>query len=207
MTHLAQVTLISASADSADNQSNGFYVSDSGILPAEFDAWAVALKTFYDTCYSAGALRGMVQSNHLVKFYDVSGAPPNYPVYETTFNLASAPAATDLPQEVALAVSYKNNSNNSVLRARRRGRIYISGWTETANTAGRPTSTAATFLAQGYKDYCDDVNVIGSLTAVIYSRVQDITNEVEEVWCDNEWDTQRRRGGVATTRYTYSVTP
>jgi hypothetical protein len=207
MTHLAQVTLLAASADSADNQSNGFYVSDSGISTGEFDSWAVAIKTFYDTCYSGGALRGMEQNNHIVKFYDVTGSPPNYPVYETTFNLATSPAAIDLPMEVALCASYKNNTNNSVLRARRRGRIYISGWTETANTSGRPTSTATNALAQGYKDYCDDVNVIGTLTAVIYSRVQDIVNNVEEVWCDNEWDIQRRRGGVATSRTTYTVTP
>jgi hypothetical protein len=207
MTHLAQVTLISATTDSADNQSNGFYVSDSGIITAEFDAWNTAIKTFYDTAYSAGALRGMTQSGHIVKFYNISNPAPNYPVYETTFSLATNPAAVEMPQEVALAVSYKNNTNNTVLRARRRGRIYISGWTEAANSAGRPSSTAYQFLAQGYKDYCDDVNVIGGLTAVIYSRVQDITNNVEEVWCDNEWDTQRRRGGKSTTRQTYTVTP
>jgi len=207
MTTLAQVTLISASTDTADNNTNGFYVSDSGITEAEMDSWTVALKTFYDTCYSGGALRFAVANNHIVKFYDVGGAPPNYPIYETTFNLATATAAIDMPMEVALAVSYKNNTNNTVLRARRRGRIYISGWTEAANTSGRPTSTATNALAQGYKDYCDDVNVIGTLSAVIYSRVQDITNNVEEVWCDNEWDTQRRRGGKATTRTTYTVTP
>jgi len=207
MTTLAQVTLLTAGADSADNQSNGFYVSDSGISEANMDSWTTALQTFYSSLIALQALKGLAQNNHIVKFYDVGGAPPNYPVYETTWNFANANPATDLPQEVALAVSYKNNSNNSVPRARRRGRIYISGWSEARNTAGRPTNTAYESLATAYADYCDDVNVIAAFTAVIYSRVQDITNNVEEVWCDNEWDTVRRRGGVATIRSTALVTP
>lgn len=207
MTTFAQTTLLVASGVSADNQSNGFHVSDSGITEADMDAWTTAIKTFYDYCYSVGALRGMASSNHIIKFYDVGGAPPNYPIYETTFNLAVTPAAIDLPPEVALAVSYKNVTNNSVLRARRRGRIYISGWTESANTAGRPSTAAYEGLAQAYADYCDDVNVISTLTAGIYSPTQDILSEVEEVWCDDAWDTQRRRGWAATARETIPVTP
>lgn len=207
MTTLAQVTLITKSTNTADYQSNGFYVSDSGYTTAELDAWAAAIKTFYDDCYTDGALRGFNQNNHIVKFYDVGGAPPNYPVYETTFNLTTNPGNIELPMEVALAVSYKNNSQNTVLRARRRGRIYISGWASARNAVGRPDNAAFQGVSTAYTDYCDTVNTIGSLTAVIYSRVQNITCEVEEVWADNEWDTQRRRGGTATTRSTNTVTP
>ena len=207
MTTLAQVTLITKTLDSADYQTNGFYVSDSGYTTAELDSWAAAIKTFYDDVYTDGGMRGFEQNNHIIKFYDVVGTPPNYPVYETSFNLTALPAAVELPMELCLAVSYKNNSSNNVLRARRRGRIYISGWATARNSQGRPDSAAYTGLATAYKDYCDTVNTIGSLTAVIYSRVQDIVNNVEEVWCDNEWDTQRRRGGEATTRTTLTVTP
>ena len=156
---------------------------------------------------AGGGMRGLAQNNHIVKFYEVGGGPPNYPVYETSFNFTAAPNAVDLPPEVALCVSYKNNTNNSVLRARRRGRIYLSGWGEASNTDGRPTSTAIDALVAAYRDYCDDVNVIGTLSAVIYSRVQDITNNVEEVWVDNAWDTQRRRGVSATSRTSLTVTP
>jgi len=207
MTLLAQTTLIASSANSADNQSNGFYVSESGYTEANLDTWATAIKTFYEGCVTAGAMLGIAQNNHIIKFYDVGAPAPNYPVYETTFNLATSVNATDLPQEVALCVSYRNNTQNSVLRARRRGRIYISGWAESRNTAGRPTSAAYQGLAQAYKDYCDAVNVISGFTAVVYSRVQDITSEIEEVWCDDEWDTMRRRGGKPTARYSLSVTP
>lgn len=205
MTLLAQVTLITKTGDSADYQTNGFYASESGYTTGELDSWANALKTFYDDIYTDGGLRGFAQNNHLVKFYNVGGTPPNYPVYETTFNLTTNPVAIELPMEMCLAVSYRNNSNNTVLRARRRGRIYISGWASARNAAGRPDAAAYQGLCTAYTDYCDTLNTIGSLTAVIYSRVQDITNNVEEVWCDNEWDTQRRRGGVATARETQTV--
>jgi len=207
MTYLAQTTLLTAGADPADNQSNGFYVSGTPASTGEMDSWATAIKTFYEACKTAGAMRGMAQNNHIIKFYDVTQPAPNYPVYETTFDFGFAPGAVELPLEVALCVSYKNNSLNTVLRARRRGRVYVSGWGTTQNSVGRPTSTAYTALANAYADYCDDVNVIGGLTAGIYSRVQDIVSEVEEVWCDNAWDTQRRRGVTPSARVSVAVTP
>jgi len=207
MTHLAQVTLLTAGADSADNQSNGFYISDSGVTESTLDAWAVAIRQFYIDCKAAGAMRGLAQNNHIIKFYDVLTEPPNYPVYETTWNFDTAPGAMDLPPELCLAVSYKNNSQNTILRARRRGRIYISGWGEAQNTTGRPTSTAYDGLANAMQDYCDAVNVISGFTAVIYSRAQFTTTPIEEVWCDNAWDTQRRRGEKPTVRTSLPVVP
>lgn len=207
MTTLAQVTLLTAGADSADNQTNGFYVSDSGISTAEMDSWRNAIKTFYDAAAGNGAMRGLAQNNHIIKFYTVGTPAPNYPIYQNTFNLAASPGAFDLPPEVALCVSYKNNTNNSVLRARRRGRIYLSGWGEAQNTTGRPNAGLPAALAGAFKTYCDSVNLIGTLTACIYSRVQDITNEIEEVWVDNAWDTQRRRGEKPTVRSSVTVTP
>lgn len=202
----AQVTLLAASGNSADNQVNGFALSSAiGTNDAGMDSWAVAIKNFYDSARLADGCRGLAQNNHLVKFYDIPGSTPNYPFYETTFNFATAPATVDMPLEVALCVSYRNTVLNSVPRARRRGRIYISGWAESANTAGRPVSTAYQGLADAYADYVLETNSIDDYEAGIWSRTDGVVYPIDEVWADNEWDTVRRRGGVATTRYTLTV--
>lgn len=205
MTLFAQVTLLAASGNTEDNQVNGFAADGAVTGASDFDDWRTALKTFYDTVYGLGGLRGIAQNNHIVKFYDITLPPPNYPIAERTFNLASAPAAIDMPLEVALCVSYKNTVNNAVPRPRRRGRIYISGWTEGANLVGRPGTTQYQGLANAYADYVADLNVIGTLEAGVWSRVDQIVYPIDEVWCDNEWDVQRRRGGKPTTRQTVSV--
>jgi hypothetical protein len=202
----AQVTLISASGNSEDNQSNIFAVaSPASVSAAAADDWRDAIKQFYDSCYANGALRGMAQNNHLIKFYEIPGITPNYPVEERTFNLGVAPAAIDQPMELALCVSYKNVSLNSVPRARRRGRIYISGWSETVNVSGRPQTSIYEQLADDYADYALAVNLIPDFTAGVWSRVDEEVYPIEDVWCDNEWDVQRRRGGKATARYTVGI--
>jgi len=202
----AQVTLLTASGNSADYQVNGYAIDGPGSpATADLDSWAVAIKDFYDDVNILGGLRGITQNAHLVKFYDILGTPPNYPIYETTFNLASSPGAIDLPEEVALCVSYKNTVLNSVPRARRRGRIYLSGWTEGANAAGRPSSAAYQGVADAYATYVAAVNGISTFEAGVWSRTDATVYPIDEVWSDNEWDTQRRRGSLPTVRYSLSV--
>ena len=204
--YFAQVTLISASADTADNQVNGFAV-EATTTPtfANLDSWTTAIKDFYDDVKFVDGCRGLTQNNHIVKFYDILGTAPNYPLYETTFNFDGALGTVDMPQEVALCVSYKNTVANSVPRARRRGRIYLSGWAETANTTGRPTATVYQGLANAYATYVAAVNAISDFEAGVWSRTNGVVYPIDEVWCDNEWDTVRRRGGKATTRFSVSV--
>lgn len=205
MTLFAQVTLLPVSGNGADVNVNGFAADAVGITEPDLDDWAVAIKDFYDDAYAAGGMRGIATNNHVVKFYDITLPQPNYPIYETTFNLATGGSGVDLPMELALCVSYKNTVNNAVPRARRRGRIYISGWTESVNTNGRPTSGAYQGLADGYATYVAAVNAITSLDAGVWSRADNVVYPIDEVWCDNEWDTVRRRGTLPTVRYSVSV--
>jgi hypothetical protein len=204
--YYAQTTLLTQSGVSADYQSNVFAVAAPGGLDATTAGdWRDAIKAFYDACYNNGATRGLAQNNHLVKFYDIDGAAPNYPLYELTFNLAVNPGVSDMPQEVALCISYANITENTVPRARRRGRIYISGWSESANTNGRPGQTQREAVANAYADYALEVTDIANFTAGVWSRRDGEVYPIEEVWVDDEWDTQRRRGGRPTTRYTVGI--
>lgn len=200
----AQVQLLSKTGASEDTLVNGFAFQATGLTLSLTDAnsFVDAVKGFYDDVRTLGGCRGLEQNNHLVKIYDISGVAPNYPLYEIQFNLASAVQSISLPMEVALAVSYANLSETSVPRARRRGRIYISGWSDASNDAGRPTSAVYEGLAQAYDDYITAVNTVTALTAGVWSRVDGLVYEIETTWCDNEWDTQRRRGGRPTARET-----
>jgi len=203
----AQVILQPASGASEDVQVNGFATQVTGLELSLTDAntWVSNLKDFYDDVRSLGGCRGLEQNNHLVKIYDIAGAAPNYPLYELTFDLASAVTNIGMPMELALAVSYSNVSETTVPRARRRGRIYISGWGDASNDQGRPTTAVYEGLATAYDDYVDAQNAVSDFTAGVWSRVDGLVYPIETVWCDNEWDTQRRRGGRPTARYTLTI--
>lgn len=202
--YYAQTTLLTADANPENYQSNTFAIGQIGTLDlTDANTWTGYIKAFYDDVASVGALKGLAQNGHLVKIYDVAGTAPNYPLFEINFNLASAPAATDLPQEIALCVSYYASAATSVARGRRRGRIYVSGWVEGSNAEGRPNSTAVNGLLDAFTDYVTSTNTLDSLSAGVWSRTNATVYPIDTVWVDNEWDTQRRRGGKPTSRETW----
>ena len=199
--YVCQTTLLTADGDTANYQSNTFALGQVGTLDlTDANSWVTWIKNFYDDCYSAGALRGMAQNNHIAKIYEIGAPAPNYPLFELNFNLTPNPAAIEMPMEVALCISYYASQATTVPRARRRGRIYISGWNEVANTAGRPASGNVQALLDGYEDYVLACDALTNLTAGVWSRVNGTVYEVDTVWVDNEWDTQRRRGRRPTSR-------
>lgn len=199
--YYAQTTLLTQDANPENFQSNVFALGQVGSLSlTDAGNWRDYIKTFYDDCYSAGALRGIAQNNHLVKIYEIGQPKPNYPVYELNFNLASAPAATDLPQEVSLCVSYYASQATTIARARRRGRLYISGWTESVNVTGRPNVGGQSGLLDAFTDYVLACDGFTNLTAGVWSRTNGTVYEIDTAWVDDEWDTQRRRGGKPTSR-------
>jgi hypothetical protein len=207
--YFAQSVLQAATGNSRDNQVNtwalgGIPAMDLGIATA----WLDAVKAFYDDVQALGALKGILQSGHLFKVYEITAVQPNYPKFEFSWALTIGPIATDLPQEVALAVSYRNTAATTIARARRRGRIYISGWGETENLAGRPRIATVEGLADAYTLYADTMNAdAGGLEAGVWSRAEGQVYPIQEVWCDNEWDTMRSRGGRSTQRFVNPVVP
>lgn len=205
MTLYAQTTLLTDSLDPADYQSNGFAVQGGTTAEADLDDWADAIRVFYNNVLFIGGMLGIQQNNHVIKFYEIGNPAPNYPVYQTTFNLSSNPGDIQMPMEVALCISYANTTVNTVPRARRRGRIYLSGWSEAFNDAGRPVEANLSTLVGYYKTYADTVNAIPSFSAGIWSRADDFVYAIDTAWVDNEWDIQRRRGGKPTERQTVTI--
>lgn len=199
-------TLAPVSGDTADVNVNGFHISkDTPITGGDYTAWANAVKAFYDDLVDEQALRGRAQTGHSVKIYANDTSVPNYPIYESAFALSSDPGGVDLPQEVALCISYANDSANSVPRGRRRGRIYISGWTEATNFGGRPYTDTCADVVDAFDTYCGTMNALTDVSATIWSPTELQSFVIERAWVDNEWDTMRSRGTKATVRETRTI--
>lgn len=200
----ASVTLPAASADTADNAIMTFAVGST--LPISLTLmpdWAQALANYVNALRTVGATRGY-QGDMLVKIYNPLTGLPNYPIYEESFAL-SGTFGVDMPLEVALCVSYANTTENSIRRARRRGRHYVPGHVETGNLNGRPTTALVEAVADAYADYLGDpfdgTTPPDPVDPCVYSRTEGEGYNITRAYVDNEWDIQRRRGSKPTSRY------
>lgn len=206
--YYAQVTLASSTGETADNQNNTLSFATVDPLDSTgADDMTALIKAFYDTCKTIGAMAGLAQAGHTIKFYVADLVTPNYPVFATAFNMATAAVVVSLPKEVSLCVSFMNDSFTAVPRARRRGRIYISGWLSAENTNGRPNISVPGELADAFQTYAEGVNAIDGFSACVWSRITGDLYPLERCWVDNEWDTMRSRGGKSTTRSELIILP
>jgi hypothetical protein len=156
------------------------------------------------------------------------GMPPLW--VETFDHLGRVVAATSLPSELAACLSYRNNSSGAVPPARRRGRIYFGPLK--ADESQVEAGTGRAFIGAGARNILLNAGrklrtqsgVIGA-PWVVYSRPFAGRGEivrpgrttlpalpardgaryiVEELWIDDAFDVQRRRGEKFVTR-TYST--
>lgn len=132
-----------------------------------------------------------------LKAYDATKLPPSYPL-ATVSQTGSTPNST-APREVALCLSYYANFN----RPRFRGRLYLPGSWLTAAPNVRPADpTIATALT--FKDVVGK-NLPSGAFWTVWSTVTRTDAQVTNAWVDDEWDTIRSRGMVATKRVTGTV--
>lgn len=149
----------------------------------------------------------------LIEVYDGSVAPPRVPIVTAAFTLPAALGTAQLPNEVALCASYRNVVAG-VPPAQTRGRIYLGplysgasvstpsgGWVRPDNTSNpNPVGTFCAAMATLVDDsYAAFLAGTGPMFGV-YSTVLNFVTHPNEVWVDNEFDVQRRRGGESTAR-------
>lgn len=201
--HFSTAGAVDVSADSADitTKISNFYLVAGGTgIPS--------VSSFYSPTLSEAVT---------CKFYDEDSAlHPRIQLALTTFAITVG-AAPGLPEEVALCMSYYASQNVP----RKRGRLYLGPFArplddteDTSDTpsASRPDPALLTSVCDAGKALVDASSTgakwcqrsgigTGTLGApvVIYSPV---TNG----WCDNEWDSQRRRRITATSRTVFSAT-
>jgi len=185
-----------------------------GISPsdAELDAIAALLVTFYNT----NTVGNTPLAGHLstfcdrgankcqVKVYRMGEAPPRTP-HTSSFQLgALAGAERPIPNEVAICASFKSSEQKG---PRGRGRVFIgplngAAVTQTTDFSVRPTGALQLSVRDAMVALRDNAGDALSTWCVYSSFGPDHLHPVTDVWCDNEFDTVRKRGVKPTVRVT-----
>jgi hypothetical protein len=200
---------------------------DPGGSPADVVA-SVAAAKLADFYQLAGAVSGQHVGHYLARSaaptdhmtitgYDFAAGLPRPELGVATFDYGSA-SSTQLPEEVALCLSYYTDRN----LPSKRGRSYIGPLNGAAMTgssvppsrpeptfmsslvdAGRrmrtlgPPATPPTFLTNTFPG-----GGAGTAAWALYSPKLGTFSAVEHGWVDDEWDGQRRRRVEASARVT-----
>lgn len=184
-----------------------------------------AIQTFYNT-FDQGLYGSNVGDNATVKIYDMRDPLPRQPEFEDTFALANK-LVSALPNEVALCLSFQAVAVSGQLQRRRRGRIYLGpianhgDCVSVINGQARPSLEMRQLVidaADAMKQTDLPIGIGGSVRWAVYSRttdtgtgspalpgtsIDDAFHDVDNGWCDDAFDTQRRRGPDATARLAF----
>jgi hypothetical protein len=133
-----------------------------------------------------------------LKAYDAQKPVPSYPIAVAT-QTGTAPTSSH-PRETALCLSYFSVYN----RPRYRGRLYLPSTWLTATPPVRPT-TASMNNVLAFATSVLTKQLPASHNWVVYSKRNNASYGVTDIWCDDEWDTVRSRGLRSTTRVTGKV--
>lgn len=141
-----------------------------------------------------------------VECFDLADAEPRLAVSSLAWTVDASSGATASPSEVALCMSFQAAPISGVPQARRRGRVFLgpfNGNVLSLTTPGRPSAALiASVVGMGGQLLADSITE--DVPWCVYSRVGDAMAAVTDGWCDNAWDTQRRRGVAASARSIFS---
>lgn len=157
--------------------------------------------------------------------FEVPSGPPIYSRLGETNYLADIikQSPTDLPAEVAICLSYQATPGPGLVQRRRRGRVYFGPWNAAVigmvGQASRPTSVIRDVIADSFQHMLTATDP--DFEFVVYSRPYagrdaivrpgkstlpaiaprvGVGVGVDQLWIDDEFDTQRRRGLQRTGR-------
>lgn len=146
-----------------------------------------------------------------VKMYDTDDPPHTGPVYEETYTPGThGQTGENLPSEVAVCLSYAAVPEVGIPIARQRGRIYIGPLAATTlspapqSTISRPSLDFRTDLVKAARELYEQA--LGLFYGwVVHSETAGEDWAIARWWCDDAWDTQRRRGDAPSSRVSSSV--
>jgi hypothetical protein len=207
---------------------NVFHFSHVGALTSDSaTGLTAALEAFYGAWspYGSSAIQSGTDA-HEVQFAEVTpGAPGSADdtvsklLFRELFTFAPA-AGTRLPNELAIALSYKSDlagfpeeADGGATRpaSRRRGRTFLGPFAATALDTAAPYSTVVNqdvidVILIGYTNLINAVNLITqTMVHSIYSPSNGETYPIVQAWVDSAWDTMRSRGNTAVSRSTVDV--
>lgn len=201
----AQVVLRTADNIPENFISNQFCIRTTGTDPLLSTPVTAAIKGFYDAINSTCLPVTIASTGHLIKYYELPGTPPNYPILESVWNLTTTPTGVPLPSEVCMALSFQATRQAGFPQARRRGRIFVGPLEVGTNDAGRPSSGAMASISGAAIAFSAAIEAITGHSWCVWSEVDQASSTVTNGWVDNAFDTQRRRGVVTTSRTAFNL--
>jgi hypothetical protein len=136
-----------------------------------------------------------------VRFYDLEGSVPVYPMAIATANAGNTPDVGDEPQEIAVCLSFFADRNVP----RRRGRLYIPHYKIENKTALDHHINAGTMNKVG--TLAPQLAGLGGadIDWIVWSRAAGAGYKVTDWFVDNAWDTVKSRGYRADQRVVGTV--
>lgn len=211
-----QAILLANSGLPKDNATNSWFFTGPNDA-ASVAQLATDVLHFYDTNNPAGDGPGRWLAQSVtgvkVKAYDIGGPPPHVPLAETLVSDPDASVglfagATNLASELAVVLSFQGLPVSGQVQSRKRGRIYFGPLNSSASfvsgvghaqTPARPAGgLTSALLNQAQK--LKTAAAGHGYTWVVHSPTGGIDTPVHDVWADNGFDVQRRRGVAATIR-------
>lgn len=163
-----------------------------------------AIEAFYDPLSDLYSTSVRFLDGVNVAMYDLDDPEPRLPFFESSFTLSPTPAsAINLPNEVAVCLSYRAEYSSGGGNGRRRGRIFLGPFNAEVlgtSTSNPPTIDEGTITAIGVAVEALVTALPSGAAWAVFSRAGSQSHLLTEWWVDNEWDTQRRRGRRATSR-------
>lgn len=192
------------------NHDNGL-IADAVVNTWHFNATSDAvlgdIEDYLDDFYGAfdEYLSPVLSGTGTYKWYDLAQPEPRVPVRIDNIRPLVLPSGGEpLPEELAICLTYSAPQAAGIPQARRRGRVYLGPWYETANASGAPDPTLIDAIkgAAGVLEGASEAS--NAWDWVVYSRKNNAAYAVDFGWVDNAFDIQRRRGRKATTRAAFT---
>lgn len=124
-----------------------------------------------------------------VRVYDLAGGQP---IEQHAYPDAASTGETG-PGEVAICLSYATVDDPDASTKRRRGRIYL-GPLGAAQVGQHTVSDTQIAAVLDFGEVLAGSGFASATTWMMYSATDHQAVKIESIWCDDAWDTQRRRG-------------
>jgi len=215
----AQVSSQGATLQPEDRYVNVFYFTGDP-LTADLGTLATTIGNFYTVTPSGSAnplnywmsgISGYPGST--IKLYNMADPKPRAPILTRDWDASghAGSSSKNLPDEVALCLSYHAAGASGIPIARRRGRVYIGPFSDNALRTGEGVSSEsapAVALMECIVDAATQLRSVAdgaNWTWSVFSPTNEGAAEIVGWHVDNAWDTQRRRGNRPTSRITGGV--
>lgn len=214
MAHVyAQVELQRTTQLPVDKVVNGFHFRVPLVNATALDTIRDRVRAFYTAAAQGNtsplssdfASNYLSASGHVIKMYDMTLPAPRPPARVDTLTLVMG-ATSVLPAEVALCLSYRGTLVSGENPRNSRGRLYFGPVaTGTAIAQSGDSRPENLFMNRLLNAGAALMNLSTATTAewIVFSETTGQQTQIRHLWCDNAWDTQRRRGlAPSTTRLT-----